>query len=189
MDLDLHLHAIQQGDADAFGRWAAGAEPSLRSSLRPFAAVVDAEAVLQETLLRIWQVAPRFEPDGRPNGLLRLALRSARNLAISEARRRRSSPAGVDDLEARLADAVQLAESPTDPLLRRVIEGCREKLPAKPAEALEARLLSGGGEPDEVLAERLGQRLNTFLQNFTRARKLLADCLERHGVSVEEVHS
>ena len=33
-------------------------------------------------------------------------------------------------------------------------------------------------------AERLGMRLNTFLQNFTRARKLLADCLERQGVAL-----
>lgn len=29
-------------------------------------------------------------------------------------------------------------------------------------------------------------RLNTFLQNFTRARKLLADCLKRAGVTLAE---
>jgi hypothetical protein len=28
-------------------------------------------------------------------------------------------------------------------------------------------------------------RLNTFLQNFTRARRLLRKCLERHGVNIE----
>jgi RNA polymerase sigma-70 factor (ECF subfamily) len=35
-----------------------------------------------------------------------------------------------------------------------------------------------------MLAERLGMRLNTFLQNFTRARKLLAECLEKRKVDL-----
>lgn len=186
IDLDVLLPAILLGDSQAFGRWAAGAEPVLRGSLRPYAAAVDAEAVLQETLLRVWQAAPHFEADGRPNGLLRLSLRAARNLAISELRRRRTQPVEAEDLEALLARSEQLEGGP-DPLLRRVIEGCREQLRGKPAEALEARLQSGGADPDELLAERLGMRLNTFLQNFTRARKLLAECLGRHGVEVDEV--
>jgi RNA polymerase sigma-70 factor (ECF subfamily) len=38
--------------------------------------------------------------------------------------------------------------------------------------------------PDETLAEHLSMRLNTFLQNFTRARKLLAKCLEERGIHV-----
>jgi hypothetical protein len=69
--------------------------------------------------------------------------------------------------------------------LRRIIAICREKLPRKPALALMARLSSAGGEPDLVLAEQLGMKLNTFLQNFTRARKLLAECLARNGVDLE----
>ena len=36
------------------------------------------------------------------------------------------------------------------------------------------------------LATKLGMRLNTFLQNFTRARKMLADCLKRAGVVLDE---
>ena len=46
------------------------------------------------------------------------------------------------------------------------------------------RLDSGGFEPDETLAAGLRMRRNTFLQNITRARKLLAACLERHGVDL-----
>jgi RNA polymerase sigma-70 factor (ECF subfamily) len=41
---------------------------------------------------------------------------------------------------------------------------------------------SQGAEPDARLAERLHMSLNAFLQNFTRARKLLAECLEKRGV-------
>ena len=87
-DLDVHLQAVVNGDKAVFGRWVAGAEATLRGSLRSFAASVDVEAVLQETLLRIWQVAGRVQPDGKSNGLLRFALRAGRNLALSEARRR-----------------------------------------------------------------------------------------------------
>jgi RNA polymerase sigma-70 factor (ECF subfamily) len=53
LDLDRHLPAIAAGDPDAFAPWVAGAEPALRDSLRPFAARVDTEAVLQEALLRV----------------------------------------------------------------------------------------------------------------------------------------
>jgi Ca-activated chloride channel family protein len=65
------LHAqIAAGDADAFGQWLAGAEPRVRGSLASFARVVDVEAVLQEALVRVWQVAPRFTPDGQPDSLI-----------------------------------------------------------------------------------------------------------------------
>jgi RNA polymerase sigma-70 factor (ECF subfamily) len=195
MDLDLHQPEISAGDPDAFARWVAGAESPLRDSLRPFAARVDVESVLQEALLRVWQVAPRFQADGRPNGLLRLALRIARNLALSEARRLgRAGRGGSLGSAGRGGEAPLFGELPDladprageepDPLLRRHLADCREKLPGKPASALAARLESGG-EPDSELAVRLGMKLNTFLQNFTRARKLLAECLERRGVRLE----
>ena len=182
-NLDVHLTAIQAGDAVAFGRWVAGCEPRVRGSLKRFAAQLDVEAVLQETLLRVWQVAPRVEPDGRPDSLLRLAIRIARNTAISELRRTRrfvEQPA-EDEPAARAVEP--------DPLLRRVIADCRDKLPPKPSLALRQRLESGGSEPDKVLAVRAGMQTNTFLQNITRARKLLAACLQRHGVQLQAVLS
>lgn len=49
----------------------------IHQSLRSFAAKVDTEAVLQESLLRVWQVAPKVVPDGRENCLLRLGVRIA----------------------------------------------------------------------------------------------------------------
>jgi RNA polymerase sigma-70 factor (ECF subfamily) len=190
-DLDVHLAAIQSGDTAAFGRWLAGAEGSLRGSLRSFAASLDVESIVQETALRVWQIAPRFVPDGRENALLRCALRVGRNLAVSEKRRLRSAPAPAGD------DAIEAAESalhgddpaaaprPPDPHLRGAIVECHEKLPPKPALALRARLAAQGSEPDELLAERLSMRLNTFLQNFTRARTLLARCLEARGIDLQ----
>lgn len=180
MDADeILFRVIVAGDPVAFGRWIAGAERPLRESLRSFAARVDVEAVVQETLLRTWQIAPRVEWDGKPNPLLRVALRIARNLAIDEVRRARTIAVGDEEL-----DVLAFVTHDVDPFLRKTILDCREKLPQQPARALDARIQSSGAEPDATLASRIGMKLNTFLQNFTRARKLLADCLRSRGVEI-----
>ena len=185
---DELLGAIAAGDTVAFAGWLGAAEGRLRESLRSFAARVDVEAVLQETLLRVWQVAPRVVSDGRPDALLRLGIRIARNLAISELRRMRLEPLEMEALErlAETDDGLSAAtrELFSDPMLRLAIEECRGRLPRKPAEALQARLDSAGAEPDDRLAERLRMRRNTFLQNITRARRLLAECLRRRGIDL-----
>ena len=184
-DLDSYLPAIVAGDTRAFGQWMARSEYALRDSLRSFAAQVDTESVVQEAFLRIWQVAPRFRADGRKNGLLRLAFRIARNLAISETRRLRTASAFQDDLEHRMA-ALERGGGPRppDPMLRTSIDQCRESLPEKPKKALSARLDSAGARHDAELASQLGMTKNTFLQNITRARKFLAQCLEQRGVDL-----
>jgi RNA polymerase sigma-70 factor (ECF subfamily) len=179
-DLDRYLPEIAAGDAEVFGLWVAGVESELRASLRPFAATVDTESVVQETLLRIWQVAPRHVPDGKPQSLLRLAVRIARNLAMDEVRRVRAQP-----VDPGIPDAGDPDPPPSDPFLRRVIVECYRRLGGKPAAALAARLASGGAAPDEVIAARLGMRLNTFLQNFTRARRQLAECLRARGIDID----
>jgi RNA polymerase sigma-70 factor (ECF subfamily) len=185
MDLDTHLPAILARDTGAFARWMAGAEPTIRASLRSFATTVDVEAVLQETLLRVWTVAPRFEPDGKPNGLLRMGIRIGRNLAVSETRRMRAKPAELEDLDRALSATERGVEAP-DPLLRAVLAECHERLSEKPRQALDARLGAEGRVADDELARALAMRLNTFLQNLSRARKMLAECLRKHGVAIDE---
>lgn len=179
MDLDVHLPAIVAGDARAFGRWVAGAELRLRLSLASFAAHVDVEAVLQETLLRVWQVAPRLEPDGKPDMLIRFAVRVGRNTAISELRKLGKPVPGAED------EATVRPIAP-DPMLREIIAACRDKLPVKPGQALSARL-EAPTRSDHELAATLHMVKNTFLQNITRARKMLVDCLKRAGIELEEV--
>lgn len=183
MDHDVHLPGILARDPMAFARWMTACEPSVRESLRSFATVVDVEAVLQESLLRVWHASPRFLPDGQPNALLRFAVRVARNLAISEVRRTKARP--VDDAALERMTPPAEAEEP-DPILRAKIEECYGRLPDKPKQALDARLKSDGRTDDDALATSLSMRLNTFLQNFGRARKLLAECLEKHGVKIAQ---
>lgn len=179
VDLDVWVTGICAGDPHAFGAWMRHAEPPLRASLRRFARIVDAEAVLQEALLRTWQVAPRLESDGRPNALLRLAHRIAHNLAISEIRKQRPASPIEDDA----VDEGSILPAEPDVLLRRLIVACLEALPDKPASALWSRIDSSGGRPDRDLAAELHMQLNTFLQNITRARRLLSECLERRGAA------
>ncbi len=185
MDLDVFLPAIAFGDTHAFGAWMARAEGPLRDGLRSFVTVVDVESVLQEALVRVWRVAPRFVPDGRPNGLLRLGLRIARNLAISEVRKTRARALPEAELAREVAfDETAPVDEP-DPLLRDVIVRCRERLPEQPRRVLDVRVHAEGGQSDASLAAALNMRLNTFLQNFGRARKMLAECLKKAGVAIE----
>lgn len=179
MNLDEYLPGIVAGDEDSFARWMAGAERPLRQSLRRFAASVDTEALMQETLLRIWLVARRCRPDGRPDSLLRFAISIARNLALGDIRRRRTQ-VPIDSSPEPPAPEPPLP----DPALRKAIQQCLDKLPRQPAAALWARIKSAGAEPDRLLADRLGMRLNTLLQNITRARSLVAQCLQQAGIEV-----
>jgi DNA-directed RNA polymerase specialized sigma24 family protein len=181
MDLDVFLPLIIERNTKAFGQWMARAEGPLRDSLHSFVTVVDVESVLQETLVRVWRVAPRFVPDGRPNGLFRLGRRIARNLAISEVRKRRARLADEEEM-ARDVEGESVSFDEPDPMLREVIARCHERLPEQPRRVLDVRLGAAGGQGDEILAEGLHMRLNTFLQNFGRARKLLADCLKKAGI-------
>ncbi len=181
-DTDGEWAAIAAGDSQAFARWLARAESPLRRSMRRFAAVADTEAVLQEALLCVWQVAPRWVPDGRAHGLLRLSVRIAQNLAITQARRHRLAPIPAgDDLPE---GEVQPAGLPDD-AVRRAVALCRDKLPRQPALAIAARLDDEGLRSDHELARALGMRTNTFLQNITRARRLLAECLRAAGIDLQ----
>ena len=178
MDLDRYLPSIAAGDAEAFGSWLSHAEEPLRRSLRSFASRVDTEAVLQEGLLRVWQVAPKVSISGE-NSLLRVAFRIVRNAAIDAVRRARKQV-----VEADLSEWEQLSVGPVepDPMLYAAIVECRDALPERPRLAFALRVEDEGGHSDRALAERAGMTLNTFLKNFGRARQFLADCLENKGV-------
>ncbi len=125
---------------------------------------------------------------GDPTGSFASASASRGNLAISEVRRTRAKAVPDEDLEQALAVAEQgsgTSDGP-DPLLRGVLAQCHERLPEKPRQALDARISSEGGASDDDLAQAIGMRLNTFLQNFTRARRMLAECLKKAGVAFHE---
>ncbi len=184
-DLDRAFARVRGGDPEAFADWLRSAEIPLRRSLETFARDVDIEAVLQEGLLRMWVLAPTLDLSGR-NASLRYAIRITRNLALGEVRRLgRTTPLDLESLE-RLPEAQTDPDPPADPNLRRLILGCIDRLPERPRAALNARIQDAGRSPDRALATTVKMKTNTFLQNIVRARRLMAECLERAGVALVE---
>ena len=180
----LYRH-VQRGDHGAFEQWLQLVELPLRRSLKPFAAAVDCEAVLQEALLRMWVLAPRLTLEG-PAASFKYALRVTRNLAITEARR------GGREVSAEALAPAPRVGSPrppmevSDPWLRELLRACLRALPDRPQAALLSRLAP---RPDRDSAALLNMTLNTFRQNIVRARRTMAKCLAKSGVELEEVVS
>jgi DNA-directed RNA polymerase specialized sigma24 family protein len=188
MDVEAAFRGARSGDVNAFATWMDRVEIPLRRSLSRIARMVDVEVVVQETFLRMWLLAcdPGRVLEGDQSSL-KFAYRVARNVAFEEIRRnRRGQLLSLDELDDLPEGRVE--PDPPDPALERMIRECLKRLPAKPASALSARIRDGS-RPDRALAGELHMKLNTFLQNIVRARKLMRDCLERRGLRVEEILS
>jgi len=182
-EIDQAFEQTRRGSRAGYRDWVRLVEMPLRKSLRSFARQVDVEALLQEGLLRMWVLAPRLSLAGS-NASLRYAHVVLRRLALAEA-----GKAGATtelDPDKHGEELTVEPVPPADPGLRRAILACLKKLPAKPGQALGARLASDGSEPDRDVASQLGMRLNTFYKNIGRARELLARCLESRGVHLAE---
>ena len=186
-EVDTLFARARAADSAAFVDWVGSVELPIRLSLRRFARAVDVESTLQETFLRMWVLAQDSDRtlEGE-DASVRFAIRMARNLALAEARRLgKETLLPPEDLPE-----IAVPPDPTlDPGLMLAIRECVEKLSKKPFQALHARLQWGAMLLDRELAERVGMTLNTFLQNITRARKLVLSCLERRGIPLDEVLS
>jgi DNA-directed RNA polymerase specialized sigma24 family protein len=183
--IDTLFTESRLGNPEAFAEWAGRVERPVRASLGRFARAVDIEVVMQETLLRMWVLAAHtdrsFEGE---NASLRVALGVARNVAREELRRaRRDEHLPLEDVEDE-SDLHIDPEPGPDPGLARAIRECLRKLPKRLQAALTLRIDLGAMYPDRDLAERLGLKLNTFLQHIVRARKGMAECLHRKGVEL-----
>lgn len=184
-DIDRLWFEACAGDKRAFGDWMGRVERPVLHSLWPFARAVDAESVVQETMMRMWvrsqDYAQRLEGE---NASLRFAIGLARNLARNMARKLKREQLLPPEELPQAAEAA-LSDPPSDPFLGRLIERCIKALKARGRNALLARLRRGH-VGDRELAAMLHMTLNTFLQNISRARRQLDACLERSGVHEHE---
>jgi DNA-directed RNA polymerase specialized sigma24 family protein len=186
--LEKLFQLARLGDRGAFAQWMGMVEIPLRHSLHRFARAVDVEAVVQETLLRMWFLAldPQRGLEGS-HASLKYAFAVGRIVALEEMRRYRQDRFVELDVLENLPEG-RINPDPPDPALARKLQDCMERLPRRPREALWARV-HDGRLPDRQLAAALRMKANTFFQNIVRARRLLRECLERRGVRLEEILS
>jgi DNA-directed RNA polymerase specialized sigma24 family protein len=184
--LEAAFRRAQYGDRDAFAEWMGMVEHPLRRSLARFARAVDVEVAVQETFLRMWLFAsdPQKSLEGE-NASLRFALAVARNVALEEVHHAHLERfVDLDNLE-QLSEG-RFTPAMPDPALAKAIADCVGRLPKQPNRALTARI-QDGHLPDRELARGVRMKLNTFLQNIVRARRLVAECLEKRGVQAGEI--
>ena len=134
----------------------------------------EAEDVLQEAFIRIWQRARSFRPDeARAMGWL---VAIVRNLAIDRLRTRRGPPMPIEMAE-QLPDTGPTPEAATAQKDERArIEACLGELEDRRADAVRSAYIEGYSYQE--LADRFETPLNTIRTWLRRSLLSLRACLE-----------
>lgn len=134
----------------------------------------EAEDVLQEAFIRIWQRAQSFRP-GQARAMSWL-IAITRNLAIDRLRARRAPVAPIEMAEE-VPDHGPTPEAATAAAEDRAqIEHCLDELEERRAEAVRSAYLEGYSYQE--LADRYDTPLNTIRTWLRRSLIRLRDCLE-----------
>jgi RNA polymerase sigma-70 factor, ECF subfamily len=142
-----------------------------RLALRLLADTAEAEDVVQEAMLRLWKIAPRWEP-----GVAQPATwvyRVAMNLATDRLRRRRS--VALDSV----AEPADETPAPFEALLEtdraRALEAALAQLPDRQRQAVVLRHLEGLPNPE--IADVMGVGVEAVESLTARGKKRLAELL------------
>ncbi len=128
----------------------------------------DAEDVLQETNVVLWQKAAEFDAT---RDFMPWALRIAQLQAMAHLKRRRRVPQAFDDaLLAQLADEAIAEAAELDPR-RQALAECLNKLPDRHRALIASRYEPG--------ARRLGKTPKAISEVLRRIRRTLLECIER----------
>jgi len=169
-DHDL-MAAIASGDEAAFARLVGEQSPPLLRFARTLltAGTAEAEEVVQETFLRLWQQAATWQPNGRVTTWL---YQVAYRLCIDTLRRRRRS-VSVD-----IADTEDIADEaprPDQRLLRiddiRALRAAIEQLPERQRTALVLFHFQEMSQADAAAVMSIGE--SAFESLLARARRRL----------------
>jgi RNA polymerase sigma-70 factor, ECF subfamily len=134
----------------------------------------DAENLLQETTLVLWEKFDQFEPG---SDFVRWALTIARFKALNYHKQRKRDSIVFSEplLEAIDEVSTKLASDPVD--LRQVLEDCLKKLSVSDRDVFRRRFLPGTSVPQ--LANELGRPVTTVYHALDRIRRALVACVER----------
>lgn len=135
----------------------------------------EAEEVLQEVYIRVWQKADSYAITG--HSPMTWLITIARNLAIDRLRMRKAPTKTIDDA----FDVADVRPGPEDEAIasstRSQIETCMDELDTNHADAVRSVYL--GGETYKTLADRYDVPLNTMRTWLRRSLLKLRDCLTR----------
>jgi RNA polymerase sigma-70 factor (ECF subfamily) len=176
------VRRIQQGDPGALEELVALHGPALQVHLRRYVPAGDADDLLQEVWLRVWQRARQWDGRGRPLAWL---LVIATNLALNHLRRRRETvpleafpDEDVPDVATLGGDAI--VPGPEEQVVWRErlsrVQEAMAQLPADKQEAL--RLVRVEGLKLEEAARLLHIPLGTLKSRLHHAHRLLMEHFE-----------
>jgi RNA polymerase sigma-70 factor (ECF subfamily) len=140
----------------------------------------EAEEVIQDAFLQIWQKAASFD-----NGLgsaLSWAVGITRNRAIDRLRSRQRRHRMAEALQAEAGATVEFQDPPAQGFLGEdeaaLVRGAVDHLPAEQRQAIEMAFFRG--LTHEQIAETLQQPLGTIKARIRRGMMKLRDCLQSH---------
>jgi len=151
--------------------------------------LTDADEVLQETNLALWQQADRFEPG---TDFVAWACRVAYYKVLKQRDAAKRHRVKLDDavMDLLATETIERgreqarAAAETFERRRIAVWACVDQLPTRYREALEARY--GEGRSLGAIAVTLGRSANAVAQLFHRIRAMLRECVERKLGTVPE---
>lgn len=173
-ELPRLLADVARGDRAAFRRLYEATAPKLLGIvLRITGNRAMAEEILQETFIKVWQSAERYDPQaGQPIAWLAAI---ARNRAIDRIRSERADrfqDVGAENFWERLP-----APGGDDPAARESLRVCLAELDEEARNCVVLAYCSGYSR--EELAQRFGRPVGTIKTLLHRSIRLLRTCLER----------
>ena len=134
----------------------------------------DAENLLQETALVLWEKFDQFEPNSE---FIRWALTIARFKVLNYHKQRKRDSIVFSEplIEAIDKVSAELASGALD--LRQAMEECLAKLSSDDRDLFRRRYLPGTSVPQ--LANELGRPVTTVYHALDRIRRALVACVER----------
>ncbi len=176
------IRRVQAGDAEALHCLLAAHESALRVHLQRYVAPADAEDLLQELRLRVWQRAAQWDGRGRP---LAWMLAIATNLALNHLRGRRdvvslAALGGEDEMGTPASASDAVAPGPEEQALwRDELDRVRTAMAELPSDKQAALLLVRvEGYSIKEAAAMLGVPIGTLKSRLHHAHRQLMERFE-----------
>ena len=172
--LDMYIEQSARGDRDAFSELYRSASPAVYAySLSLLKNSHDAEDILHDCFINIYQAAPSYQSMGKPMAWI---LTIARNLCMRKLQQQGRS-ADISPEDWKLFSDTHGELSPDD---RITIQACIQKLSDQEREIILLHAVAGFKHRE--IAEFLRLPLATVLSKYSRASKKLRKILEKEGL-------